>query len=85
MIDKIKNAFFWATHTKLGWLLISFIWVGVFMAIDNNVEGDWAFWMAIPGLLYIVGLTLVMIAYAWVINTIREYKENKKLKEKNRL
>ena len=55
------------------------------MAIDNNVEGDWAFWMAIPGLLYIVGLTLVMIAYAWVINTIREYKENKKLKEKNRL
>ena len=51
----------------------------------DDVEGDWAFWMAIPGLLYIVGLTLVMIAYAWVINTIREYKENKKLKEKNRL
>ena len=89
MIDKIKKFAFWATHTKLGWLLISFVWACTFTAIDNNVEGDWAFWVSVPALLYMFGLVLVMIAYAWVINPIREYKENKKIREeynkKNRL
>lgn len=79
-MGKIKNFFKWLTHTKLGWLLISFIWLGVFMIIDDNVEGNWAFWVATPAMAYIAGLTLVMIAYAWVINPIRDYKENKKLK-----
>jgi hypothetical protein len=27
---------------------------------------------------------LIAIAYAWVINPIREYKENKKFKEQNK-
>lgn len=80
-MNKIKDALYWMTHTKLGWLLISFVWLAVFMAIDNNVEGSWAFWTAMPALAYITGLTLVMIAYAWVINPIREYKENKRLRE----
>ena len=80
-MKKIKNALFWMTHTKLGWLLISFGWLALFMYINDNVEGSWAFWVATPALAYIVGLTLVMIAYAWVINPIREYKENKKLRE----
>ena len=81
-MGKIKNFFKWLTHTKLGWLLISFIWLGVFMIIDDNVEGNWAFWTAMPALAYIAGLTLVMMAYAWVINPIRDYKENKKLRNK---
>ena len=69
--------------------MISFVWACTFTAIDNNVEGDWAFWVSVPALLYMFGLVLVMIAYAWVINPIREYKENKKIREeynkKNRL
>ena len=81
-MGKIKNFFKWLTHTKLGWLLISFIWLGIFMIIDDNIESNWAFWTAMPALVYIVGLCLVMIAYGWVINPIREYKETKKLRNK---
>ena len=50
------------------------------MIIDNNISGDWAYWTAMPGIAYMFGLTLVGIAYAWVINPIREYRENKKRK-----
>ena len=80
MLDKIKNSLFWATHTKLGWFLISFVWSATFMIVDNNISGDWAYWTAMPGIAYMFGLTLVGIAYAWVINPLREYRENKKRK-----
>jgi len=80
-MQKIKDALFWLTHTKLGWLLISFAWMALFLAIDNNIESSWAFWVATPAIAYMVGLTLVMIAYAWVINPIREHKEDKKIRE----
>jgi len=79
---KILNALKWLTHTKLGWLILSFLWVGTFMIIDDNIESGWAFWVAMPGFAYMIGLCLIMIAYAWVINPIREYKENKKLRGK---
>lgn len=81
-MKKIKSFLKWLIMTKLGWLLISFIWSGVFMIIDDNIQGNWAFWVAIPGLLYIIGLTLVGITYAWIINPIRDYKESKKYKQK---
>ena len=77
MWDKIKKSLFWLTHTKLGWFFISFIWSAIFTAIDNNIEGNWAFWLSLPGFVYMFGLTLVAIAYAWVINPLREYRENK--------
>lgn len=80
MLDKIKKFLFWLTHTKLGWFLISFIWTVIFMKIDSNISSDWAYWMAIPGIVYMVGLALVAIAYAWIINPIREYRKNKKRK-----
>lgn len=80
MLDKIKRFLFWTTHTKLGWFLISFVWTAIFMTIDSNISGDWAYWVAIPGIVYMFGLTLVAIAYAWVINPLREYRENKKRK-----
>lgn len=70
----------WLVSTKLGWLIISFLWIGTFMIIDDNIESNWAFWVAIPGFLYIIGLFLVLITYAWIINPIRDYKENKKLR-----
>ena len=79
---KILNALKWLISTKLGWLIISFLWIGTFMIIDDNIKSGWAFWVAIPGFLYIIGLFLVMIAYAWVINPIRERKETKRLQGK---
>lgn len=80
----MKNALKWLVYTKLGWFILSFIWSAIFIMIDSNIESNWAFWVAIPGLLYMAGLTLVAIAYAWVINPIREYKENKKFRENNK-
>jgi hypothetical protein len=80
----IKRSLRWLVCTKLGWLIISAIWFSVFKLIDNSIESDWAFWVSMPAGLYILGLTLVMIAYGWIINPIREYKENKKFKEQNK-
>jgi len=79
---KILNALKWLISTKLGWLIISFLWIGTFMIINDNIESPWPFFVAIPGFLYIIGLFLVMIAYAWVINPIRERKETKRLQGK---
>lgn len=62
--------------TKLGWLLISFFWFGLFMIIDDNIKGNWAFWTAMPALLYIIGLVLILIFFA-IKNTINDFKESK--------
>lgn len=80
-MNKIKNVLFWLTHTKLGWFLISFAWGATFQIIDSFQESSWAFWVSLLGWAYVVGLMLVLIAYAWVINPIRERKESKKMKE----
>lgn len=83
-MKNIGNALKWLVTTKLGWLILSFVWIAIFLIIDDNIESNWAFWTALPGFAYIVGLFLVMVAYAWVINPIREYKENKKLRDENK-
>lgn len=80
----IKKSLKWLVYTKLGWLIISVIWFAIFRIIDSNIDSDWAWWVSMPAGLYILGLTLVMIAYAWVINPIRLYKENKKFREQNK-
>ncbi len=76
-MQKIKNSLKWLVSTKLGWLIISFLWIGVFMIIDDNIKSGWAFWIAIPGFAYIIGLFLVMMYYA-IKNTIGDIKENRK-------
>ena len=80
----MKNALKWLVYTKLGWFILSFIWTAIFMLIDSNIESNWAFWVAVPAMAYMFGLTMVAIAYAWVINPIREYKANKKFRENNK-
>jgi uncharacterized membrane protein len=76
MKDKLK----WLVKTKMGWMLISIVWFIVFRIIDTNIESDWAFWVSMPAAAYLVGLFLVMMAYAFVINPIRDYKEKEKFK-----
>lgn len=68
--------------TKIGWLAISLL-----SAITFGVLSNWYDWAEIPMFIswvYPVVLTLIMIVYAWIINPIRDYKETKKLKEKNK-
>lgn len=74
----LKSKFFWLTHSKIGWVLISFVWFCIFTAIDRNVQGPWAYYLSLPALAYIVGLVLIQFAYGWVINPIRERKNRKK-------
>ena len=75
------NKLRWLVKTKMGWLIISAIWFAVFRIIDSNIESDWAWWVSMPAAVYLVGLFLVMMAYAWVINPLREYKNKEKFKD----
>lgn len=63
-MEKIKDSLKWLVCTKLGWLAISFVWIGVFTILNDNVESNWPFWVAVPGFAYIIGLFLVMMFYA---------------------
>lgn len=68
--------------TKIGWLGLSLLSALVFGILSN-----WYEWAELPAMLswvWPVILTLIAIAYAWVINPIRAYKETKKMKEQNK-
>lgn len=79
MKDKLKNALLQVFATKIGWLGVTMFLFVVFGLLANIY--DWAYIAMQICLIYPVGLGLVMMAYAWVINPIRDYKENKKAKE----
>jgi len=79
MNDKLKNLLLQIFATKIGWLLLTLGSTFLFGVLSN-----WFDWAQLPmfiSLVYPIGLTIVMIAYAWVINPIRDWKENKKLKK----
>lgn len=65
----------WLYKSKLGWLTIAFTWTGIFMALNEFCGIDWAFWAAMPGAAFMFGMALVGIAYAWVINPLKERKK----------
>ena len=62
--------------TKVGWLGFSLLMAIIFGLLSNFF--DWCETAMYISFIYPVGLLLVMMAYAWVINPIREYKKNKK-------
>ena len=77
-----KKTKFWLLQifaTKIGWLGLSFLTIIVFGALSNVYS--WAGDVAMIAGIYPIGLALVLIAYAWVINPITEYKEKKKNKK----
>lgn len=71
----------WLFTTKLGWLIISFIWTALSIVVDNNVDSYLGVYMMIPSLGYILVITLVAIAYAWVINPMKERVETRRKNE----
>ncbi len=65
--------------TKIGWFVICLLLAGLFSFLSDHYD-LFIFEIAIyASLVYPVVLLLILIAYAWVINPIRERKENKKL------
>ena len=64
--------------TKIGLLAVSVVLILVFGILGNKYER--AATIMYLAWIYPIGLALVMMAYAWVINPIRDYKERKKKK-----
>lgn len=80
MNENVKHWLLQIFATKLGWLIFT-----LFLSVVFGILANWYDWAEIAmfiSWLYPVGLALVMMAYGWVINPIREYRENKKLKNK---
>jgi len=85
ILSKIGLFFKWLVITNFGRLLLSFIWIFLWMGInslllDNSNYSGWAVWVAFVGVAYLVGFTLVAIVYAWILNPIRDRKAMKKAK-----
>jgi hypothetical protein len=70
--DLLKSQWEYIRLTKLGKLAYSLALAAIFFALSNV----WYPFMycALAFMLYPIGLTFVMIAYAWVINPINDYR-----------
>lgn len=87
MNEKLKLALLQIFATKVGWMIISMILIVIFSIfsthssiLENGYEWcDYALWFPVA---YLVGLGFIMMIYAWIINPIRQYKANKKEKNK---
>lgn len=55
--------------TKIGWLFICLFLTLVFGILSNWF--DWATYAMFISLIYPVGLSLVMLIYAWIINPFK--------------
>ena len=55
--------------TKIGWLFICIAFSVIFGVLANWF--DWAEYAMFISLIYPVGLSIVMLIYAWIINPLR--------------
>lgn len=78
-MKSIKNTLSWLFTTKLAGLAVSFFFMFIFAFLSKYY--DWANIMVYICWVYPIGLALVMFAYGWVINPLRDYKERKKKRE----
>ena len=79
MKTKLKQILLQIFTTKIGWLGFSIFCAVLFGTLFNYY--DWAYIPFLLSWVWPVLFTLIGIAYAWVINPIRQYKETKKLKK----
>jgi energy-converting hydrogenase Eha subunit C len=71
-------------RTKIGWLVICLLLAGLFLILSDYYDSLFFPIAMYASLVYPVGLTLVLLTYAWIINPLRERKENKKLQNGNK-
>lgn len=79
MNPRLRQALAQIFLTKIGWLLLTLFLAIVFGVLANYI--DWCEYAMYICFLYPVGLTLVMMVYGWIINPIRIYKEQKRIRE----
>lgn len=82
----IKNILSWLIHSKIGWVVLGFIFAAIFLISSNYVENETfynvLYYAGMSCIAFIAVMTLIFIVFAWVINPIREYKERKEFKGK---
>ena len=76
----LKKGWEYIYHTKMGKLIASLLLAVGSFGMANI--WDFMFYVGLVFLIYPIGLFLVMMAYAWVINPIRDWKESQKAKSK---
>ena len=76
MTTKTKYWLLQIFATKLGWLAVNFLLMIIFAILSKYYM--WAGDVVLATTIYPIVLTLIGIAYAFVINPMREYKERKK-------
>jgi hypothetical protein len=77
-INKMKNYLKQIFTTKIGWAFISIILTvifGIFSTHSTIIENgyiwcDYAMWFPLS---YLLGLSVTMILFAWIINPIKKY------------
>lgn len=80
MNENLKHWMLQIFATKIGWLGLSLLSAIVFGILGNYY--DWALLPAMLSWAWPIVFTLIAIVYAFIINPIRSYKENKAIKEK---
>lgn len=75
----LKGQWEWIKYTKLGKLIYSLVLAFSCFGLAN--VWDFMFYVGCVFMIYPLGLFCVMMAYAWVINPIRDWKETKKMRE----
>lgn len=63
------------------YIFIAFIWTIAWIGLGSWLDIEWPFWVGMIGVAFIVVLTLLMIAHAWVINPIRDWKKRREYKK----
>jgi hypothetical protein len=79
-LDKVWE---YVAYTKIGKLIASLILAFSSFALANVLDS--MFYVGLVFMIYPIGLFCVMMAYAWVINPIRDWKETKKMKEEYKI
>lgn len=75
----LKKGWNYVYETKIGKLIASLLLTGICLGLSEI--WDFMYYVAMIFMIYPLGLTLVMIAYAWVINPMRDWKESQKAKK----
>lgn len=77
----MKNILVQIFRTKIGWFVICLLLAGTFGILSDYYNSLFFPIAMYVCLVYPFGLTLVAIAYGWIINPIRDRKESKKMAE----
>lgn len=78
-MEKFKRILIQIFCTKIGWLFLTLV-----LAVVFGILANYYYWCEIAMFIcfaYLIVFTLISIVYGWIINPMRDYKNNKKIKE----